>query len=98
MLTIDFSTAHPNQKELYKSQNESLSDEECDAAYQVIKETAGEGIDKVMEVNEFDVIVTNSDCELVVFAAYTGESTSFASFPCSIAQVNCFISMEERHW
>jgi hypothetical protein len=66
--------AHPDQKGLINSQNDTLSDEESDTAHRQIRTLAGrDGMDKVMKDGELDVIVANSDGELVMFAAFTGK-------------------------
>lgn len=79
IINIDFQIAHSDQKELLKCRDDTLSDEESDAAHREIRILAGrDGLDKVMEEFNLDVIVTNSDGELAIFAAFTGETLSQA--------------------
>jgi len=51
-----------------------LSDEVSDTAHREIRLIAGrDGIDRLMENGSLGVLVTNSDGELAMFAAYTGK-------------------------
>jgi amidase len=66
--------AHTNQKDLIESQNSSLTANDAAEAYREINRKAGkDGMDKYMRENNVDIIVSNSDCTLVIWAACAGE-------------------------
>lgn len=68
-------TAHTTQKGLMNSRNESLTDAESDAAQAELRRLADkDGMGKYMEENDIDMVVSNSDCSLISFAASAGKS------------------------
>jgi hypothetical protein len=71
---IDHELAHPNQKDLITSSNSTLTDEECETAAKELRRRAGvEGLGKFMDENKLDLIIANSDCNLVSFTACSGK-------------------------
>jgi amidase len=69
----DIRVAHPDQVELINSFNSPLTDEESDMVAREVNRLADrDGLAKFMAMNDVDLIVSNSDCSMVSFAACAG--------------------------
>jgi amidase len=63
---------------LIDSHNSPLSAEEAAEAYREINRKAGkDGMDKYMRENAVDIIVSCSDCSLVIWASDAGKRVDF---------------------
>jgi amidase len=59
---------------LIDSHNSPLSAEEAAEAYrEIYRKARKDGMDKYMRESDVDIVVANSDCTLVIWAANAGE-------------------------
>ena len=74
LFRTDYELAHPNPKRLIESSSSILTEEECETAARELRRFARvDGFGKFMDENNLDLIVTNSDCNLVPFTACSGD-------------------------